>query len=155
MHAGCSGWFGLRKEFCPWMLDTCPVLQEYGNISYKVYDASSAMRTARQGMQDADAVAMPTMNTVDQSGAGRDPSSSTPASHKRGHSGTRSKRHGKMTTTDDVPKYILPVVSIDMPDWAIHQGCARHAQRTPATNLVSVFPIYIYIMVSYLSTLII
>ena len=33
-----TGWFGLRKEFCPWMLDACPVLQEYGNISYKVHD---------------------------------------------------------------------------------------------------------------------
>jgi len=104
------GWFGLRKEFCPWMLDTCPVLQEYGNISYKVHDASGAMRSARQAMQDVDAVAMPTTNSVDQSG--RDPSSS----HKRGHSGSRSKRHGKTVSSDDVPKFVLPVVSIDMPD---------------------------------------
>jgi len=92
------------------------MLQEYGNISYKVHDASAAMRSARQAMQDADAVAMPTVNTGDQSGTGRDPSSSSASSHKRGHSGTRSKRHGKTTSTDDVPKYILPVVSIDMPD---------------------------------------
>ena len=31
-----AGWFGLRKEFCPWLLGICPVLQEYGNISYKL-----------------------------------------------------------------------------------------------------------------------
>ena len=31
-----SGWFGVRKEFCPWLLGVCPVLQEYGNI----YDLS-------------------------------------------------------------------------------------------------------------------
>ena len=31
-----AGWFGLRKEFCPWLLGVCPVLQEYGNISYKI-----------------------------------------------------------------------------------------------------------------------
>jgi len=94
------------------MLDTCPVLQEYGNISYKVHDASANMHSARQAMNDADLVAVPTTNTVDQSGAGRDASSS----HKRGHSGSRSKRHGKTSVPDDVPKYILPVVSIDMPD---------------------------------------
>jgi len=108
-----AGWFGLRKEFCPWMLDTCPVLQEYGNISYKVHDANSAMRSARQAMRDTDTVAMPTSNTVDQSGLGREPLSS---SHKRGHSGTRSKRHGKSSASDDIPKYVLPVVAIDMPD---------------------------------------
>jgi len=95
------------------MLDTCPVLQEYGNISYKVHDANSSMHSARQAMRDADAVTMPT-NAVDHSGTGRDASLS--ASHKRGHSGTRSKRHRKTTNSDDIPKFILPVVSIDMPD---------------------------------------
>jgi len=75
------------------------------------------MRSARQAMRDADAVAVPTTNAVDQSGAGREPwSLSSSQSHKRGQSGTRSKRHGKTTTNDDVPKYILPVVSIDVPD---------------------------------------
>jgi len=53
------------------MLDACPVLQEYGNISYKVHDASGAIRSPRQGMQDTDAVAMPTMNSLDQSGAAK------------------------------------------------------------------------------------
>ena len=106
----CSGWFGLRKEFCPWVLDTCPVLQEYGNISYKVHDATST-RGPRQAMRDLDpAVAAP---TSDQSAAGREPLSS---SHKRGHSGSRSKRHGKSSASDELPKFVLPVVSIDMPD---------------------------------------
>jgi len=86
------------------------VLQEYGNISYKVHDASS-LRSARQAMRDSDAVATPTTTAVDQSAAGRDGSS-----HKRGHSSSRSKRHGKSTVNDDVPKCVLPVVAIDMPD---------------------------------------
>jgi len=137
------GWFGLRKEFCPWMLDTCPVLQEYGNISYKVHDASGAMRSARQAMRDVDAVAMPTTNSVDQSGPGREPlSSSSSSSHKRGHSGTRSKRHGKSSGSDDVPKFVLPVVSIDMPDWlmtlshlcCVDKGCVLDFYiRSPRT----------------------
>ena len=50
------------------MLDACPVLQEYGNISYKVHDVGGAVRSPRQGMQDSDAVAMPTVNSLDQSG---------------------------------------------------------------------------------------
>jgi len=110
-----SGWFGLRKEFCPWLLDTCPVLQEYGNISYKVHDAASTAPAARQAMTGTDSVAMPTAHAVDQS---REPSSSVGvASHKRGaHSGSRSKRHGKTMASEDTPKFIMPVTCIDMPD---------------------------------------
>lgn len=28
-------WFGVRKTFYDFVLDTCPLLQEYGNISYQ------------------------------------------------------------------------------------------------------------------------
>jgi len=126
----CSGWFGLRKEFCPWMLDTCPVLQEYGNISYKVHDASASVRSARQAMRDTDAVAIPTPNSADQSG--RDSSS-----HKRGHGSSRSKRHGKMSTSDDIPKYILPIVSIDVPDWCLMFAIAGF---TAISVFVDVYP---------------
>ncbi|XP_077984357.1 transmembrane protein 185A-like [Glandiceps talaboti] len=29
-------WFGIRKDFCQFLLEVCPFLQEYGNISYKI-----------------------------------------------------------------------------------------------------------------------
>ncbi|XP_041378408.1 transmembrane protein 185A-like [Gigantopelta aegis] len=29
-------WFGIRKDFCQFVLGVCPFLQEYGNISYSV-----------------------------------------------------------------------------------------------------------------------
>jgi hypothetical protein len=29
------GWFGIRKDFCHFLLGLCPLLQEYGNISYQ------------------------------------------------------------------------------------------------------------------------
>lgn len=29
-----TGWFGIRKDFCQFLLGVCPVLQEYGNIAY-------------------------------------------------------------------------------------------------------------------------
>ncbi|KAH0549901.1 hypothetical protein KQX54_015626 [Cotesia glomerata] len=28
-------WFGIRKDFCHFLLGLCPLLQEYGNISYQ------------------------------------------------------------------------------------------------------------------------
>lgn len=29
-----SGWFGMRKDFCSFVLGACPLLQEYANIAY-------------------------------------------------------------------------------------------------------------------------
>lgn len=29
-----TGWFGLRKDMCQFLLGVCPLLQEYANISY-------------------------------------------------------------------------------------------------------------------------
>lgn len=31
-----SGWFGLRKDLCQFLLGVCPLLQEYANISYSI-----------------------------------------------------------------------------------------------------------------------
>ena len=33
--AFCLGWFGIRKDFCHFLLGLSPLLQEYGNISYQ------------------------------------------------------------------------------------------------------------------------
>ncbi|CAL1281143.1 unnamed protein product [Larinioides sclopetarius] len=30
-------WFGIRKDFCQFLLSICPLLQEYGNISYSLH----------------------------------------------------------------------------------------------------------------------
>lgn len=29
-----SGWFGIRKDFCHFLLELLPFLREYGNVSY-------------------------------------------------------------------------------------------------------------------------
>lgn len=34
-------WFGIRKDFCQFLLGICPVLQEYGNISYSLHSNES------------------------------------------------------------------------------------------------------------------
>lgn len=35
---GNSWWFGIRKDFCQFLLGVCPFLQEYGNISYSLHN---------------------------------------------------------------------------------------------------------------------
>lgn len=42
-----KGWFGLRKDFCSWMLIRCPTLQEYGNVHIK-RAGSDALERERQ-----------------------------------------------------------------------------------------------------------
>lgn len=34
---GNQWWFGMRKDFCQFLLGVCPFLQEYGNISYSLH----------------------------------------------------------------------------------------------------------------------
>lgn len=33
-----TGWFGIRKNFVDFVLDNCPILQEYVNVSYRTED---------------------------------------------------------------------------------------------------------------------
>eukprot|EP00795_Rhopilema_esculentum_P000723 gene723-10437_t len=37
-------WFGIRKDFCEYLLDICPCLREYGNVSYKFADTLAPVR---------------------------------------------------------------------------------------------------------------
>lgn len=36
-----SGWFGIRKDFCQFLLELFPFLREYGNISYDLHHEDS------------------------------------------------------------------------------------------------------------------
>ncbi|RWS30111.1 hypothetical protein B4U80_01613 [Leptotrombidium deliense] len=38
---GSRGWFGMRKDFCTFLLSICPCLREYGNISYNKHSNSN------------------------------------------------------------------------------------------------------------------
>jgi len=37
-------WFGIRKDFCECLLELCPCLREYGNVSYKFKDTIVRLR---------------------------------------------------------------------------------------------------------------
>lgn len=49
------GWFGIRKDFCHFLLSLCPFLQEYANIAYSLQNDDAARRgqSVPEGMVDA------------------------------------------------------------------------------------------------------
>lgn len=42
-----TGWFGLRKDVCQFLLGVCPLLQEYANISYSIPHAEESQADNR------------------------------------------------------------------------------------------------------------
>lgn len=85
-RSGNQWWFGIRKEFCPWILGVFPILQEYGNITYKAQRRSGDP----------------------------DDSSITERTNKSKCSTTHTKRRGQLV--DDLPRTVVPIMSIDLPD---------------------------------------
>lgn len=77
-----SGWFGIRKDFCQFLLGVCPCLQEYGNISYSAQSSSDTM-------------------TSDTSSV------------------STNRDKPKQKHIEDQHKIVMPIVSIDMPDWGL------------------------------------
>lgn len=46
-----EGWFGLRKDFCSWMLIRCPTLQEYGNVHIKRAGSDALERDRQEAVE--------------------------------------------------------------------------------------------------------
>lgn len=55
-----SGWFGMRKDFCSFLLGACPLLQEYANIAYHTERRTNGVelqqteKTERSNIKKAD-----------------------------------------------------------------------------------------------------
>lgn len=81
------GWFGVRKDFCHFLLGLCPLLQEYGNISYQP-----------RSEQDQ-------------------PPSDQPMV---------SEKNEKYVKKIDLMKPVVPIISIDMPDWLYCLGMHKY-----------------------------
>ncbi|KAL0280651.1 UNVERIFIED_CONTAM: hypothetical protein PYX00_001879 [Menopon gallinae] len=45
-------WFGIRKDFCHFLLSLCPFLQEYANIAYTAQDTTSTNETTEPTLQE-------------------------------------------------------------------------------------------------------
>lgn len=47
LYNSSTGWFGLRKDVCQFLLGVCPLLQEYANISYSIPHAEESQTDNR------------------------------------------------------------------------------------------------------------
>lgn len=91
-----AGWFGIRMDFCHFLLGKCPILQEYGNISYSLHSED-----AEQGSNtDSDVT-----------------DSSSQTSHKS------VKYSAKKSVITEQVKVMMPIVSIETPDWESKKYC--------------------------------
>jgi hypothetical protein len=82
------GWFGIRKDFCQFLLGVCPFLQEYGNISYSLHSDDT---------EEEDTAAPP---RVADDNTRR----------------VKDKLGSKKMLVEDQSKVVIPVISIEMPD---------------------------------------
>ncbi|CAI9731785.1 Hypothetical predicted protein [Octopus vulgaris] len=60
MAFGCKGgnhwWFGIRKDFCQFLLGVFPLLQEYGNISYSLQSDEADSDESSSGISKLDSL---------------------------------------------------------------------------------------------------
>lgn len=91
-----TGWFGIRKDFCVFLLGLCPFLQEYANIAYSVHHVDE---------------------NRDRSGAAADATTPlpTPAPTPPAYQ-LRDKAQKRPNKKNDLMKPVVPFISIDMPD---------------------------------------
>lgn len=54
-----AGWFGIRKDFCQFLLGACPLLQEYGNISYSLHNNEADSPAPLEAVRSSEAKPMP------------------------------------------------------------------------------------------------
>ncbi|CAH2041437.1 unnamed protein product, partial [Iphiclides podalirius] len=85
---GNKWWFGIRKDFCQFLLSVFPLLQEYANIAYN----NNANRAS-----------------------GGEPAIPEPYSDDATHKKPKGKSH-KNQKKNETMKPVVPVTSIDMPD---------------------------------------
>lgn len=89
------GWFGIRKDFCQFLLSVFPLLQEYANIAYN--------------------------NNVNR-GANVVPSE-PPEPYRDDETQKKvkeSKKSQKNQKKNEIMKPVVPITSIDMPDWCLY-----------------------------------
>ncbi|XP_053608824.1 transmembrane protein 185B isoform X2 [Plodia interpunctella] len=84
---GNKWWFGIRKDFCQFLLSVFPLLQEYANIAYNNNRGSGASESAQEPYRDDD-------------------------THKK----VKDKKPHKNQKKNETMKPVVPPTSIDMPD---------------------------------------
>ncbi|KPJ20077.1 Putative transmembrane protein 185B [Papilio machaon] len=87
---GNKWWFGIRKDFCQFLLSVFPLLQEYANIAYN--------------------------NNVNRSSMPSEPVTQEPYRDEEIHKKVKDKKSQKNQKKNEAMKPVVPVTSIDMPD---------------------------------------
>lgn len=87
-----SGWFGIRKDFCQFLLSVFPLLQEYANIAYN----NNVNRGAN---------VVPSEPPINQEPY-RDEEKKK----------VKEKKSNKNQKKNEAMKPVVPITSIDMPD---------------------------------------
>lgn len=89
-----SGWFGIRKDFCQFLLSVFPLLQEYANIAYN-----------NNNMNRSNGIP----NEL--------PANQEPYRDEETHKKVKeNKRSAKNQKKNEAMKPVVPITSIDMPD---------------------------------------
>lgn len=89
---GNKWWFGIRKDFCQFLLSVFPLLQEYANIAYN-------------------------NNNINQSnGIPTEPMNQEPYRDEETQKKVKEKKSHKNQKKNEAMKPVVPVTSIDMPD---------------------------------------
>ena len=90
------GWFGMRRDFCSFLLTVCPCLREYGNISYTKQSNNNNSRNnngaASSNPSGTDAVSNTAMTTSTSSSSSSS-SSSSPGMTSPDIEGQRRNHH--------------------------------------------------------------
>lgn len=93
---GCNKWwFGIRKEFCQFLLSVFPLLQEYANIAYN----NDVARANRHTEPPLNAEGVPPYTDEEREKKVKD-----------------NKKSMKNQKKNETLKPVVPIVSIDMPD---------------------------------------
>ncbi|RUS73949.1 hypothetical protein EGW08_018287 [Elysia chlorotica] len=97
-------WFGIRKDFCQFVLGACPCLQEYGNISYSI----------QRDDQDSVVESPPPSHAP---GLGMPPSDLSPYISSSDLPDVQCGKPGGAGRGQlEMPRVVVPVLAIDMPD---------------------------------------
>lgn len=123
------GWFGMRKDFCQFLLSVFPLLQEYANIAYNNDNNQQSGLNPRGASNPTAGDGPQNPNSVDQFRENRN---------------TRSKeklckKSSKNQKKNELLKPVVPIISIDIPDWTdfIHYGnlsIVKQWSLLPVTN---------------------
>ncbi|KAH9417383.1 hypothetical protein DERP_007381 [Dermatophagoides pteronyssinus] len=109
-------WFGMRKDFCSFLLILCPCLREYANISYNLDGILSSSSPNSLEINNAAAANNANVNNVNEQQNER--TNLTQSSNAMNNKKKNGKKFSKKSTITKQPtEFIIPnLLRLDIPD---------------------------------------